>query len=244
MRTLPSQRLRGFSLVETVIAIGVVAVLLSGFLIVFAPAAASIKDSINSKAATRLTNTLEQELVTLRGTGQTATYATGFEKAYDFIRLSNGTTADPGNALIVYKYRASLSASRADGTPEPVVDPDGLIVGEDYMVRNMMRRKGDPLFLEDLDAMEGPAYLVKCTQMLMSDTTGQMGLGTPGQLANSSDPLTDVGDPDNYEHAVIAFVADFYSLPSRGEGFFNSRFDAIFPTVTRPLFSRNLAVRR
>jgi prepilin-type N-terminal cleavage/methylation domain-containing protein len=38
---------RGFTLLETVIAIGVLAVLLTGFIIVFAPAAEGIKKSIN-----------------------------------------------------------------------------------------------------------------------------------------------------------------------------------------------------
>lgn len=244
MRTPRSNRCPGFSLVETVIAIGVVAVLLSGFLIVFAPAAAGIKDSINSKSATRLTNTLEQELVSLRGATQSATYATGFDKAYDYIRQSAGV--DPENALIVYQYRASLTRVRGDGTPEPFDESvDGEPVpGSNFVVRNMMRRKGDAEFTNDIPVMEGPAYLVKCTQMLLNETTGQMELATPGQLANSDQPLTDVSDPDNYTHAVVTFVADFYSLPSRGAGFFSSQFDTLFPTVSRPMFSRNLAVRR
>ncbi|MCP5533718.1 MAG: prepilin-type N-terminal cleavage/methylation domain-containing protein, partial [Akkermansiaceae bacterium] len=39
-------RRRGFTLLETVIAIGVLAVLLTGFILVFAPAAAGIKKAI------------------------------------------------------------------------------------------------------------------------------------------------------------------------------------------------------
>jgi len=238
----PTQPCRGFSLIETVIAIGVVAVLLSGFLIVFAPAAAGIKDSINSKAATRLVNTLEQELVSLRGADQIAAYGTGFDKAYDYIKESAG--ADPSNAILVYKYRASLSAARAsDGTPEPINDIDGLIPGEDFVVRNMMRRKSDPEFILDIPAIDGPVYLVKCTQLILSNA-GQLEPATPGQIANAADPATAVPNPDDYNHAVVAFVADFYSLPSRGASFFNTQFETVFPNVKRPAFSRNLAVRR
>ena len=236
---------RGFSLIETVIAIGVVAVLLSGFLIVFAPAAAGIKESINSKAATRLVNTLEQELVSLRGTDQRAAYGTGFDKAYDYIKESAGV--DPDNAILVYKYRASLTATRDDGTPEPVNDIDGLSPGEDYVVRNMMRRKSDPNFINpatgDITAIEGPVYLVKCTQLILSNT-GELEPATAGQIANEADPTTGVDDPDQYNHAVVAFVGDFYSLPSRGVTFFDSQFDTVFINVRRPAFSRNLAVRR
>lgn len=236
---------RGFSLIETVIAIGVVAVLLSGFLIVFAPAAAGIKDSINSKAATRLVNTLEQELVSLRGVDQRGAFGTGFEKAYDYIKESAG--ADSENAILVYKYRASLTATRDDGTPEPVNNVDGLSPGEDYVVRNMMRRKSDPNFINpatgDITAIDGPVYLVKCTQLILS-AAGELEPATAGQIANEDEPTTAVDDPDNYNHAVVAFVADFYSLPSRGTAFFDSQFGDYFLNVKRPAFSRNLAVRR
>lgn len=241
---------RGFSLIETVIAIGVVAVLLSGFLIVFAPAAKGIKDSINSKAAARLVNTLEQELVSLRGTAQTTEFSTGFDKAFEYIRDSSGT--DPDNAVLVYKYRASLSANRTtDGTPEPVAAVAGQIPGEDYVVRNMMRRKGDPEFSNDILAIEGPVYVVKCTQLVLNNT-GELVVGTPGQIFNADDPLTagvdestiQAPDSDNYNRAVIAFVADFYALPSRGGAFFGTQFDGLFTELSRPAFSRNLAVRR
>ena len=217
----PTRPARGFSLIETVIAIGVVAVLLSGFLIVFAPAAAGIKESINSKAATRLVNTLEQELVSLRGADQRAAYATGFEKAYDYIKESAGS--DPDNAILVYKYRASLSATRVDGTPEPVNDVDGLSPGEDYVVRNMMRRKGDREFLADIPAIDGPVYLVKCTQLILVDAAddepARLEPATAGKIANEDEPAIAVDDPDGYNHAVVAFVADFYNLPSRGATF-------------------------
>ena len=89
MKTQSSFRKCGFTLIETVIAIGVLAVLLTGFIIVFAPAAAGIKNSVNLQAADRLASTLEQELVTLRK-GQKddddKEFATGFDKAFDWIK--------------------------------------------------------------------------------------------------------------------------------------------------------------
>ena len=66
MKNPSSSRKRAFTLLETVIAIGVLAVLLTGFMIVFAPAAAGIRKSINVQEADRLASSLEQELVTLR----------------------------------------------------------------------------------------------------------------------------------------------------------------------------------
>ncbi len=246
-KAFPVQPARGFSLIETVIAIGVVAVLLSGFLIVFAPAAKGIKDSINSKSAARLVNTLEQELVSLRGAAQTTEFSTGFDKAFEYIKDSN----QAGTAILVYKYRASLSVNRAsDGTPEPVASLNNQIPGQDYVVRNMMRRVGDPEFTLDIPAIEGPVYVVKCTQ-LVNNATGELVNGTPGEISNADDPLTtqdestqQANNSGEYNRAVIPFVADFYSLPSRSTGFFSSQFGTLFPNLSRPAFSRNLAVRR
>ena len=53
---------RGFTLMETVIAIGVVAVLLTTFLAVFGPASSSIRRVLSAQEAGRLTTTLEREL--------------------------------------------------------------------------------------------------------------------------------------------------------------------------------------
>ncbi len=83
MKTYPSIRTRGFTLLETVIAIGVLAVLLTGFMVVFAPAADGIRKSINVQQADRMASALEQELVTLaQRLKTTADIKTGFDKAF------------------------------------------------------------------------------------------------------------------------------------------------------------------
>ncbi|MEN9974751.1 MAG: hypothetical protein RLZZ282_757, partial [Verrucomicrobiota bacterium] len=63
MKCYFSSRHRAFTLIETVIAIGVLAVLLTGFMMVFAPAAAGIRSSLSLHEADRLSSTLEQEMV-------------------------------------------------------------------------------------------------------------------------------------------------------------------------------------
>lgn len=241
----PTQTSRpGFSLIETVIAIGVLAVLLTGFMIVFAPASAGIRKALNSQDAARLVATLEEELVTVR-TGET--YPTGFDKAFACIKGSGGASAD--DALLIYKYRASLTeALRSDGTRPPVVvnqpsDEKELIPGVNYVVQNMMRRKGDAEFLTDLSQIHGQIYMVRCTQLTMDAATNQLVLRTKGQIVNAKDPGTPV-DPDTYEHAVITFVADFYPCPSKAVDYFDGAFSDLFITESKPMFSRNLAVRR
>ena len=233
-----SFRKGGFTLLETVIAIGVLAVLLTGFMIVFAPAAAGIRRSINVQEADRLTSTLEQELVTAR-TGETE--KTGFEKAYNRI-LNSNVAAD---ALLVYQYRGSLSDLRPDGTPEPVASINNKMPGKDYVVQTMMRKKSDTTFKSDLTAVEGGVYLVKCTQLVFEG--GELKPGKAGEIIDPKGTGAAAGaGSDNYPEAVIAFSADFYTLPAKSASYFESAtgFTKAFTAAKNPVFTRNLAVRR
>ena len=233
----PSQpaRKRGFSLIETVIAIGVLAVLLTGFMIVFAPAAAGIRKSINVQEADRLATTLEQELVTFR-TGDQG--VNGFGKAFTWIKESNAAS----NALLIYQYRGSLSSKRPDGTPEPVPTISNKLPGKDYTLQTMVRRKSDPKFLQDLNAIEGGVYVVKCTQLVFN--AGELKPGTAGQIVDPKNPGTQAASADAYPEAVIAFAAEFYALPSKSPAYITNRLTQTFPNLKNPVFTRNLAVRR
>lgn len=236
MKIDQSPRRRGFTLLETVIAIGVLAVLLTGFMVVFAPAAEGIRKSINVQQADRLASAVEQELVTLHDSN---TYTTGFAKAYEWIRDSN----DANNSLLVYQYRGDVNSPRSnDKTPTPVPNISGKLPGKDYVVVSMVRRKSDTNLTADLGALEGAVYLVKCTQLVL--TGGEMKLGEAGKIKDPKGTAAS-SDADTYPDAVIAFSADFYLMPSKSAGYFTGgAYNAKFPTFKNPVFSRNLAVRR
>ncbi|MES2660495.1 MAG: type II secretion system protein [Verrucomicrobiota bacterium] len=232
-------RPRGFTLLETVIAIGVLAVLLTGFMVVFAPAAEGIRKSINVQQADRLASTLEQELVTLRGT-ESASLKTGFNKAYDWIKASD----QAASGIMVYQYRGRVGGTpRADGTPEPEPLLKDKLPGKDYVVVPMVRRLSDPEFRTDLTAVDGAVYLVKCTQLIFA--AGELKLGTAGTIKDPKGLGADGTNGDTYPEAVIAFSADFFIMPSKSDGYFSSAaYTTKFPTLKNPVFSRNLAVRR
>lgn len=226
---------------ETVIAIGVIALLITGFVAVFAPAVQGIRRSISSEEANRLTSTLEQELVTLRAGQQPTTATSGFAKAFDWILNSN----DDEFALIIYQYRGDLDVPLRtdDGTHEPRTDVG--VPGEDYVTVSMVRRVDDPRLFEDLDALEGRPLVVRCTQ-LVYDAAGALESGTAGIITDPKDPGDPVTAPDDYPDAVLAFSADFFSLPSRSPEYFQGEaFSDYFATrMNRPMFTRNLAIRR
>jgi len=238
MKPQLSVRNRGFTLLETVIAIGVLAVLLTGFMYVFAPAAAGIKKAIRAQEADRLTSALELELVTLRA--NTDPEPTGFEKAFN--RIKNSGTA--ATALMVYQYRADPSAPpNTDGTPPAVATLTDKLPGRNYILQPMVRLCSDSTFTnKDLPATEGTVYYVKCTQLVFSG--GVLAPGSPNAIVDPK-TLSSVSTADNYPDGTIAFKADFYPLPNKNASSFTATLNAAFAkSALPPLFSRNLAVRR
>ncbi|HCQ34199.1 MAG TPA: hypothetical protein DIV54_11930 [Verrucomicrobiales bacterium] len=237
----------GFTLMETVIAIGVVAVLLTTFLAVFGPASAGIRRALSAQEAGRLTNSLERELSSLRE-GPDEAYQNAFHKAFDWIQDSGKSE----KAVFLYNYRADPKRIREDASLEPYGLADGGQSGRDFILQPAVRRKGDADadLREDLDRVEGRVYLVKMTQMIYDGAQDPVLVpGTHAQIKNmhSHDPIDDVED---YPGAVIAYTADFYALKS-------NRFDYIEnldliddnedgdpDLLGKPLFSRNLGVRR
>jgi prepilin-type N-terminal cleavage/methylation domain-containing protein len=240
MKLLPLPRKSGFTLLETVIAIGVLAVLLTAFMYVFGPAMAGIRKSINVQEADRLASTLERELGTLRTGQQTADIKTGFDKAFQWVKQSN----DPNNALFVYQYRGNPSKLRSDNSLEPVDRTGtGAIAGKDYIVQPMVRRLSDPLFVKDIAAVEGSVFVIKCTQLVFDKANGMIA-GSAGEIRDPQEG-TPVAAPDDFKEAVVAFSAEFYSVPGNSEAFLmGESFKKRFRSSAKPIFTRNLAVRR
>jgi prepilin-type N-terminal cleavage/methylation domain-containing protein len=233
-------RLRqGFTLLETVIAIGVLAVLLTGFMVVFTPAADGIRKSINVQQADRFASTLEQELVTLRpGSTLPPGVRTGFDQAFNWIMSSNAAA----NSLVAYQYRGDMNNLRPDRSPTPVVNVSSNIPGKNYVVVSMVRRKSDSNFLQDLRAVEGAVYMVKCTQLVFG--ANGMVQGTAGVIRDPKVGGANAVNADAYPEAVIAFSAEFHLLPSKDPGYFNGAYNTRFANFRNPVFTRNLAVRR
>jgi hypothetical protein len=213
-------------------------VLLTAFLAVFAPAAQGIRKAISVQEADRLAYTLERELVTLRSSDG-GDYQTGFEKAYEWIINS----ADASGALLIYQYRGNPGSLRSDGTMEPFTGKG--VAGEDFIVQPVIRAKDSPELEADLKAIEGRVYTAQLTQLVFNG--GQLVKGDPGKIV---DPTPDDGDAaagtgvDDYPEAVIAFSADFFAVPNASYSYISTKMDADTFADARPIFTRNLAVRR
>lgn len=242
MKFHPHRRKGGFTLMETVIAIGVLALLLTAFLAVFGPATSGIRRAISVQEADRLAATLERELVSVRpGASSSSTYTTGFDKAYEWIKNSN----DKNSNILLYQYKGDPSQLRSDGTMEPYTDGGG-VAGKDFVIQPAVRLRDDDVLVDDLRALDGRIYSVKLTQLVFDG--GQLTRGTAGEIVDPTPNDGDSGgagsDSDSYPEAVIAFAAEFYIVPNSSPEYVrpDGKFD--LQTLTKPIFTRNLAVRR
>ncbi|MFT4177641.1 MAG: prepilin-type N-terminal cleavage/methylation domain-containing protein [Luteolibacter sp.] len=184
MKPVSNPHRQGFTLMETVIAIGVLAVLLTGFVAVFAPATGGIKRSISSQEADRLASALEQQMSLNNAyetstTTSSTTITTAFEKAFEWVIDS----PKPDKALLAYQYRAHISKKRIDGTGEPYTGLKGQ-AGKDYILQPMVRRIGDKETSEDIAAVEGNVFVVKC-RPLVFENNRQSGSGIRGDQPGS-----------------------------------------------------------
>jgi prepilin-type N-terminal cleavage/methylation domain-containing protein len=240
MKHCKKNKKSGFTLMESVIAIGVLAVMLTAFMAVFGPATRGIRRAINVQEVDRLTSALEKELSTNRPGATTGSEAlTSFHKAYDWI-LNSHTAA---TTVFAYQYRGNPNQLRRDGTMEPYTAQNGQ-AGRDYIVQPMFRRRSDALFASDLAALEGRVFFVKMTQLRVDGVNGLV-LGTAGQIVipTGSTALTGSG-ADAFPEAVIPFTAEFFEIQTTDPAFLRTGGRFAQTNYRTPVFSRNIAVRR
>lgn len=229
---------RGFTLVESVIALGILVVLITGFLAVFGPAAETIRKTLSIDEASRLQASLEYELTHLREGREQQRYQNDpFRKAIDWISGSH----EQDTAIIVYKYKAQPGEIRSDGSLEPAERAAG-VAGEDFILQPMVRRLNDPLLEDDLEVAEGRVFFVKLRQLVYQGE-GLRVYEETGKIVDPHDPGEDFAtNPALYPEAIIAFEAEYYTLPTVSFNFLNNTFDPA--NYTRPIFARNLSVVR
>ena len=247
--TKKSNQQHGFTLVETAIAMGMVAVMISGFMIAFGPAVQGINKSISVKEASRLSSALELEMGVVRN-GET--YATAFDKAFWWIKQS---TLDSKNPVLIYQYRGNPNSVRTDGTlnPYPYNAANPGIPGVNYVIQTSVRRLNDTFHNSKIQAelapgvLEGKVYYVRMTQlrydtdpdgvMVMMDTT------SVNTISNLYPTHTTRATPALYtEDAVLPFRAKFYEVNPPLWSYVDATWSVA--NVGKPVYTRNMAVTR
>jgi len=240
----------GFTLVEVAIAIGMMAVMISSFMVVFGPSIKGIDKSLSAKEADRLTNALELELNVLRN-GET--YATTFDKSFWWIKQS---TQNSKNPVLIYQYRGNPNSVRTDGTLNPyaynATNPG--IPGVNYVIQTSVRRLNDTFHNSKIQAelapgvLEGKVYYARLTQ-LRYNTDGEMvDTTSPNNITNLYPSHDNRVGPVNYtEDAVLPFRARFYEVKPPLWSYIENTADTNgwrVEKVGNPVITKNMAVMR
>ena len=235
----------GFTLVEVAIAIGMMAVMISSFMVVFGPSIKGIDKSLSAKEADRLTNALELELNVLRN-GET--YATTFDKSFWWIKQS---TQNSKNPVLIYQYRGNPNSVRTDGTLNPyaynATNPG--IPGVNYVIQTSVRRLNDTFHNSKIQAelapgvLEGKVYYARLTQ-LRYDTSGEMVPTTAENNITKLQPThANTATPANYTYdAVLPFRARFYEVKPPLWSYIDATWSVA--NVGNPVVTKNMAVMR
>lgn len=246
---------KGFSLVEVVIAIGIVAILLTTFMAVFGPAQKNITKALGVADVSRLTSTLENEMSYLR-VGEEDEYedsqgnSNAFQKAFEWVKDSGSESS----AIIVYQYHADPSASKnEDGTLAGISSStSGAVAGVDFVTQTVARKRDSEakeFIKEELrpGVVVGNVYAVRMTQLVDNAATGGLILGTAGAIKNPNNPNDPAAgsatDGASYTGAHLAFQAEFFLLPNNLAGFVTeAKWD--FDKLGSPVVTQNIAVRK
>lgn len=232
------QMKKGFTLMETLLAMALVATLVSIFLTVFVPSRRMVQEAITKQDAERVAGILKAEVATLR-TSDRKLYKTSFDKGFSWLQK----TSHPSSSIVVFSYRADMSgAQKADGT-YPAVLPGKQTKLANTQILTVACPVDDPLHKDDIRFSVGPAFLVKMTQ-LTPNNRGEMVLAPkPGVIQGASSPDQYCSDANSKTPfgAVIFYRADFYLMSPPNPDRYKGR---SWDTLGRPVFSSNLSFTR
>ncbi len=238
---------RAFTLVEALLAIGIVGMLLGIFMTLFVPVKSMLTAALAREESGRIINALTTEMGNLRPNERAAAsatrsakgkYLTSFDKSFFWFLESKR----PSTSIAIFSYRADISKRpQADGSYPPV--PRGRSVApENTELITMAAPLNSKLHRNAIRQAVGPVFLVRMTQ-LVPRGQGEFKLATrPGVLEGGSSPSTYVSsDEDNPWGGIVNYRADFYRLFPTDPARYTTK---SWNDFTQPIFSTNLSFRR
>ena len=262
-RDKTNRRCGGFTLTETLIALGVVGILLALFLTVFVPARSMVRDALICQEADRVASTLKAELTTLRAgesappdakTSTIGQYISSFDKA--FLLMSCSRT--PNTALIIFSYRADTDAQASSrGGYYPAMQSNSKkkkggkkVSGADTFRLGQMvtvvcpLNKLDSRLKEALRYSQGPVFMVRMSELRENADGSYSVSNSPGTIARANKPEKFVSSEKEDKNAwggVLMTRADFFVLPTPDPARYKHK---TWKQMGRPTFSVNMSFHR
>lgn len=241
-----STQARAFSLTETVIAMGVIAVLVTAFVVTFGAAGDAIKRSIDMSELQKVSTALHAEMHTMRN-DEAKKYSSGnpFNKAFDWLQKGDSER----NAVVIYTYRGDLKQLRPDGTFKPLKTAD-VVPGQGSITCMGVRLASDPLLKEDLAARVDSIFVCRLRQLVWDEQKGNWVVSRSKGITSPYGGET-IASPDEFYSkdaktkqpwgGEIAMQAEFWTVTSVNDQTLKHLFGNKSP---KPIFVTNMAVRR
>lgn len=235
---------KGFTLMETLLAVALVGLLVSIFLTVFVPSRSMVQEALTKQDAERIAGILRAEISTIRADERGKTYGpnsyrTPFDKGFAWLR----STHTPDTAIVIFSYRADLTKHpRKDGTYPPV-EPGKRVPPNATQVVTIACPINDPVHKDEIRHAVGPAFIV-CMTQLVPDGKGALVLAPkPGTIDKGNSPDDYCSKPDDKDPygSVVFYRADFYLMYPPNPDRYHGR---SWKSLGRPVFSSNLSFRR
>ena len=224
---------KGFTLMETVVALGIAAVALSFFVAAFAPASLGIKKAGSVQEAKLLASALEAELNTFRQGSQDSAYGSSFEKAFNWIQFDNDNLT--GDFIVAFRYRANATDAAIDGVMPGYTDSftnslaQPMVIQNRVTTRDYATNSGTQSNSHDdalpIDSIEGDLFLVELSQLVHDNTGGTTVLNVSTNTAtvqsvdDATGNLATVAAFNNYLEPTLLVEAKFYKLESNSTRF-------------------------
>ncbi len=240
-------RLKGFTLMETLLAVALVGLLVSIFLTVFVPARGMVQQALTKQESERITGILRAELATLHPHEQASAnqkqstgnkYLSTFDKGFYWLLKSKR----PNSSIVIFSYRADMSKSPRDDGSYPALPANRAVPGKNSQLVTIACPMNDPIHKNDIKDAVGPVFIVKMTQLLPG-RNGEFKLaGQPGTISGASSPESyfSTNEKDAWGGAIF-YRADFYLMSPPNPARYRGR---SWSKMGRPLFSANLSFRR
>ncbi|MGN0869158.1 MAG: type II secretion system protein [Akkermansia sp.] len=239
---------RGFTLMETLLAIALVGTLLSIFLTVFVPARGLVRQALTRQEAERITGVLRAEMSSLRAdeeapasakSSSPTSFLSPFDKAFYWVR----TSVRPSTSVVIFSYRADTSKPpRADGSFPPVAASKS-VPGAHMQLVTVACPMNDRVHQNDIKDAVGPVFLVRMTQLVDRGDGVYRANRAPGVIGSASAPEGFVSDRDDAEAwgGVVFCRADFFLMSPPNPARYRTK---TWRQMGRPLFSANLSFHR
>lgn len=231
----------GFTLMETLLALALVATLVSIFLVVFVPARGLVHKSLAQQDADRLVGVLKAEMKTIRADERATDkssdgkYVNGFDKGFYWLRK----TREPDSAIVIFSYREDLTkAPGPDGT-RPAIPAKESVPGETSNLVTIACPIDDKVHRKHIRDAVGPVFLVSMTHLEFKN----------GEWKENSKPgvVSGAGSPEDYIKncaqreaggSCIFYRADFYMLNTPNPNIVKNK---NWKKMGRPIFSATMS---